>query len=768
MFCPQCHHPNSPDADECVKCRHEAGYLRERVHIGRQFIFVQADERRPVALQVDGSVHTYRAAAILSRHRHTLSFGDEPVSQQETQRLVRDVWRDAAVRRKLQQSIYPLPDQPRLPHPSLKLATVVTDRKVYKPGTDVSAFIVAPDAADREAAIEIKLAGQKVYEAKATLNPDGLALHTYADAKEGEYTVVVSLPDQMQTECAFSVAEFSLSPLIASLETHEYTQKRLTFTLKLLTLSVPYSGPVEFGLQCHACGERVVATQKARAKDGVAQGEFDVSSHGGSFHVQVTTPDGNTALVSFPGSGVMEREHIAINPLGQTAEMGLLPWEDAEPVRGFYIGAGEVGLTPLMLESVHAERCHLTAASDLPQAQVVIFNARGGTIRVIEQTGLKRGAAIEFETDAPYTLFTVGASTGDQPFEGWGIVIKPVAFEAALTVPDSAQPGEEVDVHLEVTPPLSTPQAGIPSTPQTGIPMPVAARGAYCWLLAYDARLEHESLVPKLAKRIYESARDATRNLATGPVPDANNMALVPADDILRFAAPSVVAMPAAVPAGAPVAFARAQGMKAFAQAAAAALATAEAPTLVLSPARMEFPELAHSELFYLEGHAARTVKLGDQIGTWRVRAYVFQGADYRELTADIQAYEPLYAELDLPAIAGQGDDITAAVNYSTREPADLIVATPFGETRAHVNGSGAQRFALKGPGRVEVRIENPSGSDWSVRDVAPPGTQKVTASRLLILDKGQTARGERVAVYASIGHVLQDTITALIRYPFG
>jgi hypothetical protein len=37
-----------------------------------------------------------------------------------------------------------------------------------------------------------------------------------------------------------------------------------------------------------------------------------------------------------------------------------------------------------------------------------------------------------------------------------------------------------------------------------------------------------------------------------------------------------------------------------------------------------------------------------------------------------------------------------------------------------------------------------------------------------MILDKGQTARREKVVIYASMGQVLKDTITALIAYPFG
>jgi hypothetical protein len=279
-----------------------------------------------------------------------------------------------------------------------------------------------------------------------------------------------------------------------------------------------------------------------------------------------------------------------------------------------------------------------------------------------------------------------------------------------------------------------------------------------------------------LAKRIYESVRDATGNLAAGQVPNANDQRWAPSRDVVLAAAwmggppPPMPVMPmamAAMPADAALRSPRMM-IQVAAKASYAAEPVAEVPVMVVAPTRMEFPELAYIELFEVQGQATRTVKLGDQIGTWRVRAYVFRGVDYRELTSDVQANKPLYAELDLPAIASVGDDISAAVNYNTQEPADLIIATSSGVTRKRVTGSGMERFTINGPGRVEARIENQAGSDWTMRDVLWPGKQIVTASRLLILDKGQTVRGEKVVIYATMGQVLKDTITALIHYPFG
>ncbi len=753
MYCPNCHHPNPADANECIKCQHPTAYFRDHIYFGDPFVFLRAEESHPVALKVDETVQTYRTPTIFSRYQHAIEYGDgEPAS-------------GASEASKEKDRAFPLPPQPRLPIPTLKLLTVITDRKIYKPGAEAGIFIVAPDLPNGEVGLEIKLGRQKVYEAKVALNQAGLALYRYADFKEGEYTVVVTAPDQARADCSFSAAEFTLSPLIATLDKHDYAGKRLKFALNLLVLSRPYSGPVEFGLQCQVCGERVVATQKVSAQNGRAEGDFDLSSHGGPFHVQVTTPEGHTALVSFPGTGVSEREHIQINTLGQTMEAGLLPWAEATPIRGLYLGAGELITTPLMLDAAIAERGQLKAAADIPLAQVVTIDPRTGERRVNNHADLKRGAELDFAFESPYTFFCVGAFTGEKPFVGWGIVFKPLAFAAQLTAPKTAKPAEEIDVHLRLDPPLPMGEGpGVRAGAGAG------ARGVFCLLLAYDARLEHESPLPKLAKEMYESIRTAINPLL--------HSQLIRAADYQPpyFAQMSSGAMPlpAAAPAGLrgiPQPAPKSSGLR-FKRSAAPdrllAEAEAVAPQLVVAPTRMEFPELVHFELFYFEGEAARTIRLGDQIGAWRVRAYVISGVDCQELTAEVQADKPLYAELDVPAIASQGDNITAAVNYHTRSPAELVITTLFGETRARVNGSGAQTFTVRGPGRVDVRIENEAGADGSVRDVARPGVQKVTASQLLILDNGQTARGAKVVAYPSPGYVLRDTIDSLLRYPFG
>jgi len=124
-----------------------------------------------------------------------------------------------------------------------------------------------------------------------------MALRPYADLEEGEYTVLIRRTDPRgqhpprsggapaPVKCTFSVAEFSLSPLIARLERHAFDAGRLRFGLRVMVLSILYDGKAELALQS---GELVVETKQARVRDGLVEASFDVGKHEGPFRVQIT------------------------------------------------------------------------------------------------------------------------------------------------------------------------------------------------------------------------------------------------------------------------------------------------------------------------------------------------------------------------------------------------------------------------------------------------------------------------------------------------
>lgn len=745
MFCPSCRIPVEPHVrQECPYCQADMKGLRKRVAVGAQFVFADASPNRPIALSLDGGEpQVFTQPTVVSRHRHGVGLGEAHT------RFVR--------RRRPPEE--PGVDLPRLPVPvGPDLTAVITERKIYRPKDEAHIFIIAPDASGEEIEMEVQLAGQQITKERVTLDEAGMVLRPYADLEEGEYTVLVRRLGQegrKPAECTFSVAEFTLSPLIALLERHTYEMGDLSFSVRVLALSVPYSGLLELGLQS---GARVVETQQASARDGVVEASFAVSRYEGPFRVQITTPDGETASVSFPGTAKTERERITLCPLGMVAEAGLLPGEDTQEIRGLHVGYGGAEVTPLRLESAVARTGRLVADVRAGTVQIVTFHPLTGATALYEFTGVDAGETIEFPVEAPYTLFTVGVLAPRHAYEAWGVVVHPADLTASLSAPENAEPGQEIAVRVEADRPVS------------------------CLLLVYDARLEHESPVPKLGRQLMDAIRADTGDLKEQPAPALVSMppwtwggpwdvefALGPPTGMVR-SAPVARRMTATL--GESVYFMRAEMpfVKEAASPPGAAVATTpETLTFVTAPSREDFPELAYMELFPVHEVAERTVPLGDQIGTWRCRAYVVAGLDVVELTADVEAAKAVYAELDLPAIVGAGDDILASAHYHTQQPATLTITLPDGQIISGAAlGHGAETFHLTEPGDVTVHIASAEGEDWTVRTVKPPGIQTVTSSRLEILRRGETIHGERVVVYPGPADVLQDTIEALGRYPFG
>ncbi len=749
MFCPKCLFPNPEGADLCVVCGADVIGGRERVSVGGQFLFADASQRKPVALSLDGAdALLLTNPTIISRYVHGIGFGN--------------AWIQPSKFRK--EEYKPEIELPRFPPPAgPDLTAVITDRKIYRPKDEARIFIVAPDAPGAEVEMEVQLAGQQITKDHVTLDQAGLALRSFADLEEGEYTVLIRRSPDRGVTCTFSVAEFSLSPLIARLESHTYDAGRLTFRLRVMALSVPYDGKAELALQS---GALVVETKEVRVRDGLVEASFEAKEHEGPFRVQVTTPGGETASVFFPGTAKTERERITLCPLGRVAAGGLLPGDGTRPVRGLHVGYDGEENTPLRLESAVADAGRLIADRKTSTVQVVTFHPLTGATTVYDWTDVEPGGVLDFPVEAPYTLFTVGLIASRQCYEAWGVVVRPQELSARLCAPERAEPGAEIAVRVE------------------------ADRPCACLLAVYDVRLEHESPLPKLGKQLYDAIRTGTTPLREQTVAPLSKLPwgwgnpFGPDMPVYRsglttksgpvFGPPVgrvMFSISPTIAEATPPEWDRAlQGAAPdTASLGEEALGQVETVTFVAAPSREDFPEVVYLELFAVDGAAERTVRLGDQIGTWRCRAYLVAGLDVVELTADIEAAKTVYAELDLPAIVGEGDKILAGVRYHTQKPATMTITLPNGEEiSGGVMGHGVETFNLTEPGNVTVHIAGAEGDDWTTRTVAPPGVQTVTASRLEILKKGETIRARRVVVYPGPGNVLKETIEALGRYPFG
>lgn len=755
MKCPYCGHPNNLVVDVCAQCKAHVGYLRNRVYLGQQFAFFEASAEQPIVVDLtqadpggEGNEHCFTGPTIVSRHAYAIKCDKVPPPEPDR----RSGWPSG---RRARAEGIGLPETlSAIRFPALDLVTVVTERKIYRPQDEVHLFVVGLTAPGEAAELEIQLAGQRVYQARIRLNDAGLCLHRWGDLEEGEYRVMVTLPSRpaVRAQCAFSCAAFSLSPLLAALESHTLDSDRLHFVLRLVHLSIPYGGEVSLALRS---GRRVVQKQEAMAERGRLEASFPLDWEAwDTLTVEVTTSDGDTATVAFPSTSWEERQRVCLSPLDPPVEARLLPFREAEGcARGLHYAHGREEDLPFGLHTVVAEEGRILAHRNALLVQLVVFDPIRGRHERFEFRDVKEGDVLAFPVSPPYSLFTLGAFMArGRPYEAWGVVIHPESFQASLTVPEKALPGASIPIRVESRP------------------------LAQCLLLVYDARLEHESPLPRLAQSIFQHVRDLTGGLHAGRVAEV----VATEGRSERWEDPEVVFMRRAVDRPrlfAPMAVAEAEAGVIFDRLDAEGAPTADPEALsvgqgelesLLLAGRKEFPELVHIELFAVEDRVEKRVRLGDQIGTWRCRAYLFQELDSIALTQDVQAASDLYAEMDLPALMGKGDEVFAKVRYHAEDEATLTITTPAGAFVYPVAGDGTVEVPLTTPGEVVAHIAAQDRSDTSRRWVNPPGVETVTASCLALLQPGEVASGKRVMVFPSVGPQLQETIEALVRYPFG
>lgn len=696
-------------------------WAAQRTYAGEQFVFVEADPQHPIvvdAAEGDQTTHEVRVSEprIFSRHEWSL-FLVGALPPDHASWAVADTMHLSSLSR-----------------PRLNLLTVVTDRKIYAPGSEAQVFVVALGHGGAEVEVEVKLSGQRIAQRKLRLDETGLLLYALPVREAGEYQLLAGILARPESgaHCDFTCAEFSLSPLLARIESFTPGSGRVKFALDVSLLGAPYAGTAT--VRVLSDGDKL-HEEKVKIAAGRLEVDCALRWYGhGTLSAEITTPDGNTARVAFPNSDIEQITPFELSALDPPVQASLHPFPEAQGfTRGLHWSRGREEDLPFSLDSHVAAEARIVAYRNAKLVHVDVFDPHTGARSSIELRDVKLGQVIAIPVKPPYVVFTIGAFIErGRPFESWGCVLHPEELTGSLHAPDTGMPGDRIVVKIG------------------------SNRRAKCLLLVYDARLEHESPVPKLAECVREHLEEATEGLGADRVIDlARRSAVRPRQPIT-----AMMARGGAMPVGA-----RMMSIASVSEAPGALVVEEEA---VATYSRDRVAELAHVELFDVEGEVAKAPRLGDQIGTWRVRAYLFRGVDWVELSKDVKADLPLFAEPDLPAIVGEGDQVHARVNFHAAGDATLVVTTPEGSKKHAVRGDGAVEVLLTRPGDVVAEISSAEHRDTARRTVKAPGKETVTASRISLLPKGGVLRAKRVVVYPSLGEMLAGAIESLIRYPYG
>jgi hypothetical protein len=380
--------------------------------------------------------------------------------------------------------------------PALRLAGVTSDRALYRTGRDTVSLLAfhlgRPGAAGH---LEVKANGTSFARLPLLLN-DGLAVVPLRDLPAGEYQVRWADAPADEPACAFTVADYRLAPLVASLleRRREGEPPRLAFRLRLETFGVAVEGGV--CLELTDAGQRVLQT-RAVAAGGLVESAFALSGDGPhAINVQLEADPARTATVPLPGSRAAERSPTVFSPLGVQVTGSLLPTAGCRPVRGLYLEEGAVRNTPFHLERADAAVARLLAATPAGPVCVVAVDLLDPSRRVeVRRAALAAREAIEVEVPGPLALVAIGALVGGRPWEGWAAVVRPEGLAPRIRVPERCDPGAEVTVEVE-----------------TGVPE------ADVYLVVKDARLlSPDTPVSRLAGQIKATVEELPA-LAVGPV----------------------------------------------------------------------------------------------------------------------------------------------------------------------------------------------------------------------------------------------------------
>lgn len=184
-----------------------------------------------------------------------------------------------------------------------------------------------------------------------------------------------------------------------------------------------------------------------------------------------------------------------------------------------------------------------------------------------------------------------------------------------------------------------------------------------------------------------------------------------------------------------------------------------------------KFPEVLHFEMLDLDGTEERTIKAGDQPGTWKCSAYAIDGFDFAGVEKEIPATKECYLEIDAPAATGEGDEIEVSIRYNTgsADRAGILRLDNVGEMmETEVTGEGLLEFILTKPGEITAEIRAGKSADRVVRNILPLRKGITTINRFQILHKGETLTGGNIEIYPSMPSMIEDCVESLLGYPYG
>lgn len=252
----------------------------------------------------------------------------------------------------------------------LELGVLLSDKELYREGHDtVHLSVLDPLRPSMDCEVVLELQGSEFRSLPVRLNCHGMATVPLSHLPVGQYSARFKGQEQAHP-LQFTVAEYRLVPLVATMLNKSFQSQELSFTLKLESFGHPVNGEVLVELMSQ--GQR---SQNATlmCAEGELQGAFPLRGEGPfSLNLQMMSELSRTATVPLSGTRASEREATIFSRLGKVIQGSLLPTPGSVEVRGLHLEEGGVSNSPFVLERVNDSRALLIARSSAESLTVVV------------------------------------------------------------------------------------------------------------------------------------------------------------------------------------------------------------------------------------------------------------------------------------------------------------------------------------------------------------------------------------------------------------
>lgn len=263
----------------------------------------------------------------------------------------------------------------RLQLPKLRVQSITSDKSLYKKEDPVHLLLI--DMTGRSNVVSVCSNGVETARYPVEFSSRGIATLVLRGLTTGDYSVCY-VDDDSQA-CEFTVAEYTLSPLTATIEQKRVENGRITVWLKVESYGLPVEGDLKVTL---TRGLVPVSTKTERLAGGRTTSVHQMEGDG-PFALNLILADdpAKTATLPIVGSRASERSQTAFSLLGKEVTGSLLPGLEARSVRGVYLQEGARVTTPFTLERVDTRTARLTSRCEASELCIIAYDPTFPTAR---------------------------------------------------------------------------------------------------------------------------------------------------------------------------------------------------------------------------------------------------------------------------------------------------------------------------------------------------------------------------------------------------